>query len=1017
MAANNKNEEAIFNAAIQLKDRVKRQAYLTEACGDDHKLRADIESLIQAHETESPLDVPIFAAEMKLDDSTLAEGPGTIIGSYKLLELIGEGGFGAVYMAEQEKPIRRRVALKIIKLGMDTKRIIARFEAERQALAMMDHPNIAKVFEAGSTDRGRPYFAMELVKGVPITEYCDTNNLEMQQRLRLFIDVCMAVEHAHQKGIIHRDIKPSNIMVTLHDGRPVVKVIDFGIAKAMQQRLTEKTLFTEFRQLIGTPEYMSPEQAEFSGLDVDTRTDIYSLGILLYELLTGTTPFEAKRLRSASYDEICRIIRETEPPKPSTRLSRLGDKLAEVAKCRHVEPGELCRIVRGDLDWIVMKALEKDRTRRYETSSELAVDIERHLSDQPVSTGPPSAGYRLHKFIRRNRATVITFSLVAAALAIGATAATIVVWNSGDLPGKIQHAAGMVQRHVWDTPPMSDLMGGISPDGRYLSYINWTTGSPAIYDLTTKTNWLVTNDTDSTGKTRDGECENLVISSDSKQIAYSWCHYGDTNSYDLRLINLDGSNFRVLYDDATAVFYIRPYAWSPDGKEILAYFSDSEANLVDEKTGELFRKSHLVLISLADGSVRTLKTWHRRCLPKRAVFSPDGRYVAYEFAQKDDQNLYDIFLMDLDVGGETVLIEHPANDRLFGWSPDGRRIVFTSDRSSRRGLWMIEVAEGVAQGSPRALLGRLEGWPIGFTTDGSFFYGVGAGASNVYLAQFDSTGLNFESEPDLTSSQFVGSTTTSDFSPDGSFLAYRIGSGASGGPLVVYSIETSNERIITSSPSFRLGASMFGPRFSPDGQSLLVYGYGLEGGYGVYTIDVKTGAATLIVSRNERTPAHAVWSPDGKSIYICSVTSLSRFDLATGRETELYQAKDQEMIGFDVSPDGRLLTFFINKNSLIVMSSTGGKLREVVHLKEDEVSNSWSDVFVRWTPDSNHILFSKCQSQLWKVNVETGDQQQIGPAFEGSLVSATIYRDGRQISFTERQSGSQLWVMENFLPD
>ncbi len=425
MADDYKKEAAIFDAAILIEDPQARDAYLAKACGDDHKLRGNIDKLLKAHfEGSSLLDKSMPGARVTLDMDPI-ESTGTVIGRYKLLQQIGEGGFGVVYMAEQEKPIRRRVALKIIKLGMDTKQVVARFEAERQALAMMDHPNIAKVFDAGATDTGRPYFVMELVKGIPVTEYCDKNNFDMQQRLELFIDICKAVQHAHQKGIIHRDIKPSNVMVTLHDGKPVPKVIDFGIAKATQQRLTEKTLFTEFKQFIGTPEYMSPEQAEMSGLDVDTRTDIYSLGVLLYELLTGTTPFGDKELRSIAFDEIRRIIREEEPPKPSTCLSTLGDSLDDVAKHRKSVPNQLCKVVRGELDWIVMMSLEKDRTRRYETANDLALDIQRHLSDEPVIAGPPSAAYRMQKFVRRNRTAVMVGLVVLAALVIGLSLATV----------------------------------------------------------------------------------------------------------------------------------------------------------------------------------------------------------------------------------------------------------------------------------------------------------------------------------------------------------------------------------------------------------------------------------------------------------------------------------------------------------------------------------------------------------------------------------------------------------------
>ncbi len=356
----------------------------------------------------------------------ITEKPGDRIGRYKLLQQIGEGGCGVVYMAEQEEPVRRRLALKVLKLGMDTKSVIARFEAERQALALMDHPNIAKVHDAGATETGRPYFVMELVRGIKITDYCDEKNLPTQARLDLFVQVCHAVQHAHQKGIIHRDLKPSNILVNIVDGLPVPKVIDFGIAKATNdQRLTDKTVFTAFEQFIGTPAYMSPEQAEISGVDVDTRSDIYSLGVLLYELLTGKTPFDAKELLQVGLDEMRRTIREKEPDRPSTRVRTLGaGELTTTAKRRGVEAHDLAHVLGGDLDWIVMKCLEKDRTRRYETASGLASDILRHLNNEPVAARPPSALYRIEKLVRRNRLAFTAAALVALALVLGIVAST-----------------------------------------------------------------------------------------------------------------------------------------------------------------------------------------------------------------------------------------------------------------------------------------------------------------------------------------------------------------------------------------------------------------------------------------------------------------------------------------------------------------------------------------------------------------------------------------------------------------
>src|SRR5437667_150615 len=419
---NSNGEETIFAAVIGLPAE-ERSAYLEQSCGEDAELRRRVEVLLNAHADSDFLENPAAAvtAQTLRVSPSISERPGDRIGRYKLLQQIGEGGCGVVYMAEQSEPVQRRVAIKIIKLGMDTKQVIARFEAERQALALMDHPNIAKVLDGGATDSGRPYFVMELVRGVKITEYCDHNNLSTRERLELFMQVCRAIQHAHQKGIIHRDIKPSNILVTLNDGVAVPKVIDFGIAKATQGRLTDMTLFTAFEQFIGTPAYMSPEQAVMTSLDIDTRSDIYALGVLLYELLTGKTPFDPKELLAAGFDEMRRTIRQKEPLRPSTRLTqefvaadvrRLkssgtggppSEEEIRASSRRLLQLKELIHLLRGDLDWIVMKCLEKDRSRRYDTAHDVALDVQRYLETEPVLARPPSNLYRLQKVLHRQR--------------------------------------------------------------------------------------------------------------------------------------------------------------------------------------------------------------------------------------------------------------------------------------------------------------------------------------------------------------------------------------------------------------------------------------------------------------------------------------------------------------------------------------------------------------------------------------------------------------------------------------
>lgn len=431
-------ERWIFLEAIEQEDLQKRAAYLDHACRGEPEIRKSVEALLAAHDEPDDLldDMLVAGAHLDVDDfptsgsdsdeALSTDHIGMQIGAYRLMEQIGEGGFGLVFVALQEHPVQRKVALKIVKPGMGSKEVIARFEAERQAVAMMDHPHIARIFDAGVTEDARPYFVMELVRGVPITEFCDRQRYAVSQRLKLYLDVCSAVQHAHQKGVIHRDLKPSNVMVTLHDGKPIVKVIDFGVAKAIGQNLTDKTIYTRFFSMIGTPLYMSPEQAELSSLDVDTRSDIYSLGVMLYELLVGTTPVDQGRLDSAGFDELRRIIREEEPPRPSARITTLGDRATTIADLRQIESARLGSILRGDLDWIVMKAIEKDRGRRYESAADLASDIRLYLNSEPIQARPPSTAYLMSKFARRNRATLLTGASLAATLCI---ATVVSLWQ------------------------------------------------------------------------------------------------------------------------------------------------------------------------------------------------------------------------------------------------------------------------------------------------------------------------------------------------------------------------------------------------------------------------------------------------------------------------------------------------------------------------------------------------------------------------------------------------------------
>jgi WD40 repeat protein/serine/threonine protein kinase len=952
--------KSIFLNAVEIGAPGPRQAYLEAACAGREALRREVDDLLRHCERKgSFLESPASALAATSDEPP-TERPGTVIGPYKLLQAIGEGGMGTVYMAEQQEPVRRLVALKIIKPGMDSAQVIARFEAERQALALMDHPNIAKVLDADTTETGRPYFVMELVKGIPITRFCDDNQLTPRQRLELFVPVCQAVQHAHTKGVIHRDLKPSNVLVALYDDRPVPKVIDFGVAKATSQKLTERTLFTAFGSFIGTLEYMSPEQAKLNALDIDTRSDIYALGVLLYELLTGNTPLEHERLKQTALDELLRTIREEEPPKPSTRLSQSGEALATISARRGTEPAKLGQVLRGELDWIVMKALEKERTRRYETANGLAHDLQRYLADEPVEACPPAAGYKLRKFARKHQKLLAVAAAFAAVLLLGVTAST---WqavratqaetlaqaneqqataNAVQAQEKEQEAnanAAKAEKNEKAAKQKSDEVQALNAQLRstlYVAHINLVQRAceagnfdrarelleqhrpkPGESDLR-NFEWHYLNrlchSALPTLKGHTGVVHSVAYSPDGKRLASAG---GVVAGGELKV--WDAQTGRELLSLPELNGKLWSVAFSPDGKWLAGSSTDGTIKVWDAQMGQ-------ELHSLVQNP-RGIR------VPVMSVaFSPDSKRLASAGGRRD------VKVWDMQTGQALLTLEggQPGTGQPTGiaFSPDGKRLASASGDKTVK-IWDAQTGEVL-----RTLEGLNNGVrSVAFSPDGKRLASAsGDETVKVWDAQAGQKPLPFKEgtiletsvafSPDgkrLASSitrreqgklVFEGNVRDAqtgqelfpiknalscNFSPDGKRLASRVASNG-GGVVKVWDAQTGQELLTLQGGS--------GPvAFSPDGKRLT----GLLNGTGKVTVwDAQTGKELFALDR--RLVNSVALSPDGKRLAVAfpkreqgtrgkEVGEVKVWDAQTGEELLTLQGGGWGVV---FSPDGRL---------------------------------------------------------------------------------------------------------------
>jgi WD40 repeat protein/serine/threonine protein kinase len=978
---------SIFAGAIERPAPGERAAFLDTACGADVELRRRIEALLRAHDEAGGFlrDRPGASDPGATVDQPTGEGPGGVVGPYKLLEQIGEGGFGVVFMAEQTRPVRRKVALKVLKPGMDSKQVVARFEAERQALALMDHPHIAKVHDAGTTETGRPYFVMELVKGFPITEFCDGSHLPVRERLELFAHVCQAVQHAHQKGVIHRDIKPSNVLVTLHDGVPVVKVIDFGVAKAMGQQLTDRTLFTGFAQLVGTPLYMSPEQAELSGLDVDTRTDIYALGVLLYELLTGTTPFDKDRFRHAGYDEIRRIIREEEPASPSMRISTLGQAAVTISASRRTDPQGLRRQCRKELDWIVMRCLEKDRNRRYETASALAADARRYLSDEPVQACPPSAWYRFRKLARRNRRALITVSVLALAALVGVGAlavSTVLVWKANQDVWK----ANQDLKESVDRERREAYFQRITVAHRELSTNNLAAALRALRDCPEdlrgwEWHYLM----------RLCKVEPLIIRDRTEVNGVAFSPDGE------RLASAGGDGVVRIWNSRTGkrilMFPAHDKAacsvvFHPDGKHLASAGTDGWVKVWDLGTHQVvfrgpcdalrkFGAAYTVAFNPADGrhlaagSEREVRVWdwkkNRPQVPEHTFPGPEYHSIPVAFTR------------------------------------DGGRLATGGDGPQGLSLWDAETGRLLGTLSePRHPVSALA-----FSTDGGRLASASLGRS---VSLWDTaTGALLQSLP------HTGNVLGVAFSPDGR----RLASAGEDKTVHVWDAATGREVLGLHGHTDMCGCVAF----SPDGWRLSSASHdGTIRVWDATPLRVDEGQETLTFTQHDHEVRSVAVSPDGRWVASAGNGTLVRvWDAATGRVS--FDFAGHSVLVFSVvwHPDGRRIATAGSvgrQHAVKVWDASDGR----VHFKISNGRDSSAGPYqaVAFSPDGRYLVTGQLEGAVQVWDARTGQPVKALDARNGlksdtfathdrEIRGVVFSRDGRHLVSASGDGAVKLW--------